>query len=148
MKLPFYSVAVIAMCLLCACNGSANKEYSTADVTLSKPEDQTLVEESAKLKSSNFTIPQGIIANDVSVPNADTTALVASAPSPDVLHAGGPAYQDWDKKIIKTARITLELKEYASFNTGIHDKLKRYGAYIAGEQQTESDKAERVFVWH
>ncbi len=46
---------------------------------------------------------------------------------------------DWDKKIIKTANIALELKDYASYNTNIHKSIKNFGAYIAGEEQSQTD---------
>ena len=45
---------------------------------------------------------------------------------------------DCDKKIIKTANLTLELKNYSAFNSALHINLKRYGAYIASEQQNET----------
>ena len=59
--------------------------------------------------------------------------------SPIVPQAGIPVDPDWDKKIIKTANVTLELKDYNSYNTAIHAKVRSYGAYIAQEQQTETD---------
>lgn len=46
---------------------------------------------------------------------------------------------DWDKKIIKTANISLELKNYAVYNTNIHQNIKNYGAYISGEEQSQTD---------
>ncbi len=46
---------------------------------------------------------------------------------------------DWDKKIIKTASITLELKDYKAFDNTIHNGLKQFGAYIAQENQAASD---------
>lgn len=46
---------------------------------------------------------------------------------------------DWDKKIIKTASIQLQLNDYKKFNTNIHASLKGFGAYIADEKQTEND---------
>ena len=137
MKLPIYSVAVIAMCLLVACKSSADKSYKSEDVALSKVE-TPVTDEMAKPKSEKFTVPQ-VLTNNLSSGATDTIAEVLGRPSPTVLQSGGPNNDDWDKKIIKTARVSLELKDYKSFNTTIHDKLKRYGAYIAGEQQTESD---------
>jgi hypothetical protein len=47
-------------------------------------------------------------------------------------------HQDWDKKIIKTAEVTLELKDYSGYNQTIHRGLKAYGAYIASEEQNLS----------
>jgi hypothetical protein len=50
-----------------------------------------------------------------------------------------PAKQDWDKKIIKTAMLNLEVKDYNVYNTSLREKLKQYGGYIAQEEQTQSD---------
>jgi len=47
--------------------------------------------------------------------------------------------QDWDKKIIKTANLNLEVKDYNVYNTSLRDKLKQYGGYIAQEEQNQSD---------
>jgi hypothetical protein len=56
--------------------------------------------------------------------------------TPMVLQAGSP---DWDKKIIKTANLSLELQEYNSYNAEVHQSLRNYGAYIAQEQQLQSE---------
>jgi hypothetical protein len=50
-----------------------------------------------------------------------------------------PVKQDWDKKIIKTATLNLEVKDYNAYNTSLRDKLKQYGGYIAQEEQNQSD---------
>lgn len=50
-----------------------------------------------------------------------------------------PEKIDWDKKIIKTADIALQVKEYTAFNNSIHNKVKNYGAYIASEEQSQTD---------
>ena len=68
------------------------------------------------------------------------TATTANMAPPIVPQSGGPINFDWDKKIIKTAKITLELQDYTLFNTGVHAKLKGYGAYVAQEEQHESDE--------
>lgn len=73
----------------------------------------------------------------------ETTAPVASeTQAPDtnthVLQAGSPANNDWDKKIIKTAEVTLELKDYNVFDNNIHQSVKAYGAYIASEKQNHT----------
>lgn len=50
-----------------------------------------------------------------------------------------PYNPDWNKKIIKTADIQLQLDDYKKFNTNIRSSLKNFGAYIADEKQTEND---------
>ncbi len=52
-------------------------------------------------------------------------------------------HEDWDKKIIKTAEVTLELKDYDHYNLSLHKGLKSYGAYIATEEQDFSDDRKR-----
>lgn len=54
---------------------------------------------------------------------------------------------DWDKKIIKTATLNVEVKEYAVFSASLREKVKAAGGYIAQEEQTQSDyKIENTIV--
>ena len=46
---------------------------------------------------------------------------------------------DWDKKIIKNASVNLEVKNYKSFNDLLHADIKKYGGYIAQEEQNQTD---------
>jgi len=50
-----------------------------------------------------------------------------------------PANPDWDKKIIKNANINVEVKNYKSFSELVKDKIRKYGGYIAQEQQNQND---------
>jgi hypothetical protein len=49
------------------------------------------------------------------------------------------AKPDWDKKIIKTGNVNLEVKDYNSFYTSLREKVRSLGGYIAGEEQVQSD---------
>lgn len=49
------------------------------------------------------------------------------------------AKPEWDKKIIKTAILNLEVKDYNAFYSSIRNKVKAAGGYIAQEEQTQSD---------
>lgn len=46
---------------------------------------------------------------------------------------------DWNKKIIKTADIQLQLDDYKKFNVTLHSSVNSFGAYIADEKQSEND---------
>jgi hypothetical protein len=46
---------------------------------------------------------------------------------------------DWDKKIIKTASLNIEVKDYSAFYASLREKVRSTGGYIAQEQQSESD---------
>lgn len=71
--------------------------------------------------------------------SADSTTVVHPSQTTDVLHAGRPI-PDWDKKIIKTANITLELNDFNAYHSSFHKTIKHYEAYIAGEEQLQSDE--------
>ncbi|MEI9944783.1 MAG: DUF4349 domain-containing protein [Chitinophagaceae bacterium] len=47
--------------------------------------------------------------------------------------------QDWDKKIIKTASLNLEVKDYKDYYLSLREKVRNLGGYIAQEEQNQSD---------
>lgn len=54
---------------------------------------------------------------------------------------------DWNKKIIKTATLNVEVKEYSKFNQLVHSSASRFGGYIADELQSETEyKIENTIV--
>lgn len=54
------------------------------------------------------------------------------------LPAPPPAYPDWDKKIIKTADLHIEVKDFQRYTSRLHNAVKAAGGYIAQEQQTQT----------
>lgn len=46
---------------------------------------------------------------------------------------------DWDKKIIKTASINLEVKDYNAYYGSLREKIRTMGGYVAQEEQTSSE---------
>lgn len=124
------SIAVIALSCDKASDQLAQKDQKLATVTdagIAEPQSMELV------KKSNVTLDEMENAS-----TADTSATAVQAPN-DVLQSGSPINPDWDKKIIKTANITLELKDYKAYNTSIHARVKDFGAYVAQENQNETD---------
>jgi hypothetical protein len=53
---------------------------------------------------------------------------------------------DWDKKIIKTATVKLEVKNFKNYNDGLHKKIKQYGGYIAGEDNFFTEEKSEMVV--
>ena len=54
---------------------------------------------------------------------------------------------DWDKRIIKTANLNLEVKKYNDFYRSIREKVAQLGGYVAQEQQSQTDyKLENTLV--
>ena len=48
------------------------------------------------------------------------------------------ANPDWDKKIVKTAELDVEVKNFRDYTERLHQKIRAAGGYIAQEQQNES----------
>lgn len=44
---------------------------------------------------------------------------------------------DWDKKIIKTANLRFEVKDFKTYAAEVYSTVKQYGGYIAGEDQNQ-----------
>lgn len=84
---------------------------------------------------------------------ADSTAVVAdnedqfrqspagkgtpkrNVPTSAVAPAANP---DWDKKIVKTADLSMEVKSFPAFTNRLHRAVQQSGGYIAQEQQIQS----------
>jgi hypothetical protein len=131
MKLKIFYAACIAVIALSCGNKMQEVRTTSDDITLAKPEE---TKPAASFNEKNNALKSTVERNEILT--ADT---VASQNDTDkiVLQSGGP---DWDKKIIKTANVILELKDYNAYNTVIHLKLKSFGAYVAQEQQSENDE--------
>ena len=56
------------------------------------------------------------------------------------------ANPDWDKKIIKTATLKLEVKEFKKYNETVHKTVKQFGGYIAQEEQNLSDEKSETVI--
>ncbi|MBS1664488.1 MAG: DUF4349 domain-containing protein [Bacteroidetes bacterium] len=84
---------------------------------------------------------------DVAASSADSTAVSADEfnkspqtpgqKKPQVIPAPAPN-PDWDKKIIKTADLTLETRSFKTYQNRLRQTVKQSGGYISQEQQTQS----------
>jgi hypothetical protein len=102
--------------------------------------------DSFKGKSSEMSLEEkNIIPDDEgSGLMADSTTLPAPPPGEPEKQKQPSGTQpipnpDWDKKIIKTADLNLEVKDYNAFYTSIKNKIKSVGGYVAQEEQQQSD---------
>src|SRR5438477_7095290 len=121
MKFHLYCMAFFAM-MLYACNKSPADQVQGMQI----PSDQTTTEnkeEEGQNKNKQLNA-------------ADTVIGEGSNNPPAVRNNNNP---DWDKKIIKTADLQLQLDDYKKFNASIHNSVEQFGAFIAEEKQQESD---------
>ena len=53
---------------------------------------------------------------------------------------------DWDKKIIKTGFLKLEVKDFKMFSDLVHRSAKQYGGYVANEEQSQSNEKKESVI--
>ncbi|HEY0065810.1 MAG TPA: DUF4349 domain-containing protein [Flavisolibacter sp.] len=70
-------------------------------------------------------------ATDSSTGNGGTQ----QSPTPDA----PPSTVNWDKKIVKTATLNAEVKDYKTFSTSLYEKVKRFGGYVSNERQNQTE---------
>jgi hypothetical protein len=120
MKLLSQLLAAMLLCYLVACN-EKNKQLPAKDAVALKEENKSL------------ELTAGIGAADTALPSGNNQLKRSPGPEKD------QTKEDWDKKIIRTGNITVEVKNYKAFNEQVHTSIKQLGGYIAGEEQNQSD---------
>ena len=60
--------------------------------------------------------------------------------SDQIILQGTSPNSDWDKKIIKTANLKLEVKDFKAYSDIVHKAAKQYGGYVANEEQNQSEQ--------
>ena len=128
MKLHIICMAFIAMILIsCNTKNKKNPSESVAIENVQLDETQNKKEKNEDKKISTDSVEKAEPENNT--PKATKASI------------------DWDKKIIKIANVSLELKNYKAYNSTIHKNIKNFGAYIASEEQTETyDKIENTIT--
>src|SRR5688572_7647557 len=111
MKAKLICVLTIASLVVMSCHQQNKEMTSTADITLIEPEQK------AEDESQQLFLPS---QNQQSL---DSSPVISKA----------PVNIDWNKKIIKNATVKLEVKNGKKFNVQLQDNIKKYGAYIAQE---------------
>ena len=115
--------AALLLLLCIACNNLGKRK--TAEAVMDKDEEKVgMVSSADSAAGENF---HQIPSSQQRV-NAGTKK---GSPAP----AGSP---DWDKKIIKTADLNLEVKSFRTFTGRLRQMIQRSGGYMAQEQQTQS----------
>lgn len=130
MKKYFFYAACIAV-IASSCGGGSTNNAASMEMELSNIQTEQKTEPPASneknKKLEDFSVSENM--------TTDTSASPTNS-NDTVFQSGNP---DWDKKIIKTAHVTLELKDYSAYNNSLHGKLRSFGAYVAQEQQNETD---------
>ena len=127
MKKIFIALTAIALFISCK---NETKNDSTAVEKMGREKEKDEKPQLQNEQNKNDFI--GNISDSIAAPQEEPDKRKKNQQSPLV-------EQDWDKKIIKTANLNLEVKDYNAYNTSLRDKLKQFGGYIAQEEQSQSD---------
>lgn len=132
MKTKIFFTAILFSTLFAACNTANDKssvsttDYGNSD--LKEPE----------LQKNKNEEKQPITVGKPTPFVTDSISLISSAsvsPNPD-----------WDSKIIKTASMKLEIKDFKKYNDYVHNSVKQHGAYVASEEQVLSDEKTETVI--
>lgn len=125
--------AVIAFVVILISCDKIHKKDDTADTKLAELSNLKEAPPQTKLKQES-KIPVGTSQDQA----LDSVAKqLPITPVADI---------DWDKKIIKTATLKLEVKDFKGYNDDIHKTVKQFGGYIAQEQQNLSDEKSETII--
>lgn len=98
--------------------------------------------ESNSDKNSLLEREKQIASNDMEeIKNEDSTITGFQTSSADqkFKQSPEPVKIDWNKKIVKTANLRAETKNYKEFSKKLYEKTKQFGGYVSIEQQNSSD---------
>jgi len=131
--MKFFRSTVIVIGVLCSALACNEKQESAKELSVTIP--QVREDESNKHKREDNQI-----TDTMSAPPGNRQVQ-------QPVKQGNNQSFDWDKKIIKTAAISLEIKNYKSYTAAMRDNIKKFGAYVAQEEQNQNDyKIENTVV--
>jgi hypothetical protein len=132
MKAKLFITALLITSFFISCNRSENKSETAAlDLTTA---DLKKLEPQKSKGDEKQQIPVGKFVP----PASDSTASPLQTPV-----ISNP---DWDSKIIKTATLKLEIKDFKKYNEYVHTAVKQYGAYVAQEDQNITDEKSETTI--
>lgn len=131
MKTKLFITAIVITSFFISCNRGENKSEAVQDYSISELKMQEPSKSGDKEKQQ---IPVGRF----SPPTADSTG------SP--MQTTPVSNPDWDSKIIKTATVKLEIKDFKKYTDYVHNAVKQYGAYIAAEEQNVTDEKSETTI--
>ena len=113
---------LITLILFTACSNDANRNASTSDLAIAEAD-------AYKIKTQEGEQ----IATDSTAGGVQFQQLPGQSAPPQTIKT------DWSKKIIKTATIHAEVKDFNSFALQSSEKVKKFGGYINEERQSSSE---------
>jgi hypothetical protein len=130
MKTKLIISTLLISLIIISCN-RAEKQHEVLDLQMAK---LTPVPPRPENNDKDQQIPVG------SLQNTQTDSGVVQVPAKTISNP------DWDKKIIKTATLKLEVKDFKTYNSDVHKTVKQFGGYIAQEEQNLTDEKSETVI--
>lgn len=127
------AAAMLLLCLFTSCENRNQKSFAVNDITTVKQEDEN------KQEPSEAFIPPSPGNNEEDQQNANNSDTVFQKEKKQIPKTIPQARIDWDKKIIKTAALNAEVKDYNSYYSSLREKVRSIGGYVAQEEQSQSE---------
>lgn len=124
MKAKLFITALISFFIFISCNYKNRKEQYNALVT--DMEQQASDSTKEKIPVGTF---QQLLADSLAQP------LRSASVNPD-----------WDKKMIKTGLLKLEVKNFRNSSNRVHSTIRQLGGYIAHEEQSTSNERTETMI--
>ncbi len=131
MKTKLFVTAVLITSFFISCNRNENKSNTAADYGNAE------LTETLSHKSVDKEKQQIPIGRQTPVTTDSTGSPIQTMPA---------ANPDWDCKIIKTASMKVEIKDFKKYNNYVHNAVRQFGAYVAQEEQTLSDEKSETSI--
>jgi hypothetical protein len=132
MKAKLTIAAILFLSILFSCNkGANNKDFEIQSLEIKEVKKPPFQQTDNKKEPQ---IPVGTL-QQVATDSGTSQSPVKAVSNPD-----------WDKKIIKTATLKLEVKDFKNYNDNVHKTVKQFGGYIAQEEQNLSDEKSETVI--
>ena len=112
-----FSIILLVLCIQ-SCENKATNAGKYANAALPIPDEEPSY--------------QNYIADSAASPQKEEKQQQPKEKKQPIVNA------EWDKKIIKTALLNLEVKDYSGYYSSLREKVKNLGGYIAQEEQRQS----------
>jgi hypothetical protein len=132
MKAKLTVAAILFFSTLFSCNKPSEKDETTVYDT-----------QIADLNTSSFAGNKKNEKQKIPVKKFQVPSTDSGSASQQAKPISNP---DWDKKIIKTATLRLEVKDFKNYNNNVHQIVKQFGGYIAQEEQNLTDEKSETTV--
>ncbi len=91
------------------------------------------------IATNDIVLEENQVTSDTGIYQQPPQALKDESPDQTPVRNQPDLKKDWDKKIVKTATLNAEVKDFHAFSKSTVEKVKNIGGYISQENQNSTD---------